>query len=551
MKVGVGLILIALAIVAAAPAAAKSYRAERYDATIRILPGGHLEVTETVEFRFEDGTFERVFRDIPTRQTDNVLVLRASMDGKELSFGDAVNQVEVTRKSRVRVQWRFDPVLPSTHLFAVTYSVRGVGYPTPNGDLVQWRALPNEHTYTIRRSTIEVQYPAALARSPQVNARRVGDFTVEHGERSVRILATDISQNGWVDASLLFEPAAIAAVGPEWFNRRARAEALAPRWAAAAGLIFLIGLVLLWALRQAYDAPPRDLPGTGGIANAPDPLAPGLAGALASNGRVSLEHAMAALFSLAERGELDVKEDAKGTFGQRNFTFLRRRSVPLASKHEQSAVEIAFRDRHRDETAVSLNRVRSRLTRHFSDFKTAVREEMLEKGLIDPERQRTYARFGKVSLAILLVSLLAFGGMAVLVNEYRGWPMLIPAALLVVALVGFIFQAATTPLSNEGVRRRGRWRAYQHHLKDVAREKQHLTTDSPAHVLPFAVSLGLAGAWAKFIKSRPVAVPAWFQAIAAHGDDGAFPAFIGSGGAGAQGHGSAGGGAGGGASGAS
>jgi uncharacterized protein (TIGR04222 family) len=319
---------------------------------------------------------------------------------------------------------------------------------------------------------------------------------------------------------------------------------------AAAGLLFAIGLVLLWALRQSYDAPRRDLPGTSGVASAPDRLAPALAGAVAANGRVSLEHAMAALFSLAERGELEVKEEAKSAFGQRNFTFVRRTSLSLPSKHEQSAVDIAFTDKHRHEHAVSLNRVRTRLTRYFGRFKTAIREELLEAGLIDPERQRVHKRFGAVT--ILLVSLLAFGGMAVIVNEYQGWPMLIPAALLAVSLVGFIFQATVTPLSNEGVQRRERWRAYQRHLKDVARQKQHMTADSPAHVLPFAVSLGLASAWAKFIKSGPVAVPAWFQAIAAHGDDGAFPAFIGAGGAGAHGHGAASGGAaGGGASGAS
>jgi hypothetical protein len=550
MKVRVGLILIALAILGAAPAAAKSYHVERYDATIRILPGGHLEITETVEFQFEDGTFERVFRDIPTRRTDEIQIVRATMDGRELPFGEGRDSVEVTRRSRVRVLWRFAPIAPSAHTFTLTYRVNGVAYPTADGDLVQWRALPNEHDYPIRHSAIEIQYPAALTRQPQIATRRVEDFDVEHGERTVRIVSTDISKNGWIDVSLTFEPAAVAANPPDWYGRRERATALAPRWMAAAGAIALIGLVLLWALRQSYDAPPRDLPGTGDVAAAPDQMPAAIAGAVASNGRASLEHAMAALFALAERGELEVREDAKGVFGQRNFTLVRRQVMPPHAKHQQAAIQIAFRDKH-DETSVSLNRVRSRLTRHFSRFKTAVYEEMLETGLIDRDRQRVYARYGAVSLSILLIGLVAFGGMAVLVNQYQGWPMLIPAALLLVALAGFIFQAATTPLSNEGLRRRQRWRAYQKHLKDVAGQKLHLTTDSPAQVLPFAVSLGLAPAWAKFIQSRPVAVPAWFQAIAAHGDDGAFPAFIGSGGAGAHGHSAAGGGAGGGASGAS
>ena len=43
--------------------------------------------------------------------------------------------------------------------------------------------------------------------------------------------------------------------------------------------------------------------------------------------------------------------------------------------------------------------------------------------------------------------------------------MLLPAALLLVALASTIFGAAETPLSNEGVRRGESWRAYQAHLK--------------------------------------------------------------------------------------
>ena len=70
----------------------------------------------------------------------------------------------------------------------------------------------------------------------------------------------------------------------------------------------------------------------------------------------------------------------------------------------------------------------------------------------------------------------------------------------------------------------------------------HLTSDSPSRLLPFAVALGLAAAWSKFLKNHPVGVPPWFRALAVSGDDGGFPAFIAAGGAGADG--GAGGGAG-------
>ena len=45
-----------------APVSAKTYSAERYDSIVRLLPDGVLDVTETVVFRFESGTFKEVFR---------------------------------------------------------------------------------------------------------------------------------------------------------------------------------------------------------------------------------------------------------------------------------------------------------------------------------------------------------------------------------------------------------------------------------------------------------------------------------------------------------
>ena len=56
---------------------------------------GALEVVETVVFRFEGGTFDHVFRDLSRRRTDDIEVVSAEMDGRELPFGNESGQVEV------------------------------------------------------------------------------------------------------------------------------------------------------------------------------------------------------------------------------------------------------------------------------------------------------------------------------------------------------------------------------------------------------------------------------------------------------------------------
>jgi hypothetical protein len=69
---------------AVSPAAAKDYRAERYDVTLNLDRHGKLAVVETVEtvdFRFLGGPFHFVFRDLDTGYTDGISHVRASGPG--------------------------------------------------------------------------------------------------------------------------------------------------------------------------------------------------------------------------------------------------------------------------------------------------------------------------------------------------------------------------------------------------------------------------------------------------------------------------------------
>src|SRR4051812_34372806 len=138
--------------------AAKSFSAERFDSHVRVMAGGALEVTETVAFRFESGTFDHVFRDIPARRTDGIEIVAASLDGRPFPIGDGVNHIQVTGSSKVRVQWRFQPLADSTHVFVLTYVARGVVTQAAEADVVAWRALPTEHAYRIASSTVEFEF---------------------------------------------------------------------------------------------------------------------------------------------------------------------------------------------------------------------------------------------------------------------------------------------------------------------------------------------------------------------------------------------------------
>jgi hypothetical protein len=545
------LIAALLVLMSAVPAAAKTYVVDRFDARIRVLPGGAIEVTETVVFAFQEGSFDHVFREIPIRRTDGIEIVSASMDGRNLAFGTRTGEVDVRLGSPVKVRWRFAPRSGTSHVFALTYIAHGVVRKDAGRDVLEWTALPTKHDYRIATSEVVFDLAAAPIGHPSIHVSRVGDHTVEPSASRVQVIASNVGKDGWVRARLEFENGAVIAAAPQWQQRQARANALAPRWWTAAAVIVAAGAVLLFGLRQRYDSPPHIDSGSRTYEALPDALRPALAGALASNGTVSLNHAMATLFTLADRGAVVVEEEPR-RWGQRRFTVHRRARAGIVTPEESALLELAFSSGDRGGAGVPLSKVRHHVARGLRKYRDRVREELRGMGLFDEDRDRVRRLFQGWALGLLFLAIVSIVPAALLTRTFGGWPFLVPAAIGIVSFAALIGYGALTPLSNEGVRRGGEWRAYARHLKAVARDRAVLSNSTPAALLPFAVALGLAGYWSKFVKHHRAAAPAWFHTVGSY-DDGAFPAFIAVGGsadAGGAGGGAGGGAAGGGASGA-
>ena len=540
-----------------APAAAKSYSADRFDATVRVLPDGTLDVTETVVFRFEDGTFREVFREIPVRRTDGIEIVRAEMQGEPLPFGTDAGTVEVRqRDGRVRIVWRFRPIDQATRSFSVAYRVRGAVREEGGADVLVWRGTPGGHGYTIGTSTIRFELPVTPIAPPKVSTRRTATFEVSRPANAVEVRASRIGRNGWVDTELHLPARSVLAAPPAWQQRATRIHAQSVNWIAGAATVIGAGLVLLIAWRQGYDRPPHQETARVVSAHAPDDLGPTLGGVVASNGRTTLEHAMAALFAVADRGEIDIQEKPRGMLGQRDFELTRRAARTTIAPYEQRVLDLAFGGASAPGGTVSLSRARTRITRGFRKVSADVTQALFAAGLLDPARIALRRRYQAAGIVMLVLALLGLIPAIILIDGHGPWTLLIPAALLVLAFTALIFSVTITPLSNDGFRRGHRWRAYKEHLSRIARGREQAAGASLPGVLPIAIALGLAGTWARFLKTQRLAAPSWFHALSTDSDNAAFVAFIAHGGASAHdgahgGAGGAGAAAGGGSSGAS
>jgi hypothetical protein len=204
----------------------------------------------------------------------------------------------------------------------------------------------------------------------------------------------------------------------------------------------------------------------------------------------------------------------------------------------------AFADRS---DPVTLSKVRGRLARGGRRLVTAIADELRARGLLDETRAAAARRLKVVGLSLLLGGATLVIPAAVLLNQYGQWPLLVPLALVVGGLVGIIAGATTVVLSEQGIASAARWRGYRQLLKNIATDRAPGQSLSADRSLAYAVALGLAPQWSRYLKRHASALPGWFAAIAHDPSEAAasFSYFVATGGAdagGSAGAGAAGGG---------
>jgi hypothetical protein len=538
-------LLVAAALLAPIPAAAAgpgNYKAQRFDVAAEV-DGGNLHVTETIVFEFQSGTFKRVWRDIPTRKTDRIDIVEASMDGAPLTRGEGPGHFVVSGSNRLHVEWQFAETGPSVHRFGLKYVARGVVYRDGDRDVVRWQLLPSEHRYQIDQSRSTITAPIAPSEAPVSESHRVGGISRTLSGREVTVVATALRQDGWVLAEMRYPPGSLISSPPEWQLRHSTAAALAPRWEMGAAALFIGPLLILFAIRQGYDAPSFERVEQATSTEPPEALPVALAAALAAKGGMTGFPAAATLLDLADRGVLTIHELPR-RFGVRNYAVAQVPGKHDLADHEAEALTVAFAG---SGDAVSLSKARDRLKRSGRRFSQAVNSDLAERGLLDPSRKAVRDRLIAVSIAMLFAGLFAAIGVSALIQRYDAWPFLLPFAVVIAGIVGVVMAATTTPLSDEGLMQSVRWRGFKRYLKDVASSRE---TSGGAALRPrwvvYGIALGLGYQWARYLKKHPAAAPAWFIAAEREDAGGAFAAFVGSHAAsastGAAGSGAAGGG---------
>ncbi len=514
----IGLVATLLAAVALSAAAAKRYHAERFDVRIQVEPGGAILVTETIRFAFGPEPFTYVFRELPTRRTDGLTVIEASMDGVQMERGNDTGQYELKRDdNRRRIVWHFPATANAAHTFTLTYRAAGVVWQDAASDVLAWTLLPTRREYAIDCASGEVVYPEGAALTSGAVFDPPASRLSQDG-RTIRFERCPVERDAsWV-VSLRFAPRSVAAVAPRWQQRSIRNRENTPLFLGLGGLLLFAGVAgfVMFALRHRH--PRVELPGA--VTSPPDDLRPALAASLTSTGAsAGWAPVLGTVMDLARRGALSIERvETAGLFSSKEVRISRGRTPDDAALHERVLLDLLFTDKHGPRASVTFSALARTFgsSRRWKRLHEAIASDLRSRRLLDGDRERSRGRVIGAGLIVLIGSIAGFAG-AVALFDRVGEPVLsLPIALLIVGVAGMITGASLSPLSEEGHRRAVRWRAFKRTLGSAP--------EGPAggapgfnqveEWLPYAVAFGTALAWMKRLQKQGVtAGPSWLAAV--------------------------------------
>ena len=552
----------------AAPVAAKSYSAERFEVNARLLSDRSLTIEERITFRFEGGDYTYVFREIPRDRTDGVRDLQAEMDGVPFRTGAGPGSIELKEGRSVRVTWRFAPTT-GRHTFTLRYRLAGVVTQEGAENVLAWRVLPRTHEYRIDQARAIVALPpgASLVGRPSVRPAEV-QVSVDHapdGPIAERIVAgaNDLAEDDSITLKLRLSPAGFTSTLPNWQRDALERSRRGPWLLVVAAAVLVLGLTWLASFSSAWRrSDDRVHARSARAAVPPQPPLPVAIGTRLAGASAGGPPFAATMVDLANRGVIGIAEAVgRRRFRGRRFVARLLGEPPGLRAHEGAWIDLAFgrAGTHRS-TEVPLERLQRQFARGRNAFTLAVDEEIRQAGLVDPERVSARRSMVRAAVVTAVLGLAGAGVAIVLVSRFGGWAALIPGSLAVIATAYAIAAGSFSIFTREGERLAQGWKAYFAEVRRIAKAKEPEPAWRSAELLAYAVAAGVGAAWVRKVAGAPGhgTPPGWFHAAASVDDErhASFVAFLGthantsSAGAGASAGGGGGSAAGGGASGA-
>jgi uncharacterized membrane protein YgcG len=511
-------------------AAAKSAWWEQYDVTIDVHQDGSMTVTEDQIIYFEGSSFSEGFAIIPLSRVEDIRNIRVFEDGElyDRGYGEEGSYSSSVTGGEVEILWWFEPAANERRHFTIVYDVYGGVRVYGEREQVWWRAIDEEFAGDIHEATVTINLPSPVTEDEIIATyyRRADkpvtiDFT---SPTSLRFSGSDFNQGDALEARLEVPKMTTASV-PDWQARddaqREQEERLQPYKDLANAIMLGVGMLLfvggtigvyvLWYLR-GRDQPvalPIDL-----LREPPDDLPAAAVGTLIDE-RAHNHDVIAGIVALGERGILHIEErEPEGVLGvlglgSHDFTFRRvDREQPLA-EHERELLGAIFGSGKKEE--VRLSDIRERFSERQERVKSALYDELVERGYFASNPQTVRRIYRGIGLALLVVALV--GGIILygLVASFAPLTIIPIVAAAIVSVVLLVAGGAMPRKTLKGAEAAARWLAFQRYLDEI--ERYDNVADARAifnRYLPYAVAFQLERSWVRKFARVDTPGPSWY-----------------------------------------
>jgi hypothetical protein len=497
---------------------------ERFHTDLQVMPDASLLVEEHIEIRFLEPR-HGFYRTIPVRYTDPSGYAYA-LDFRLLSVRDQNgrdHETRLTNKGRYIELRMGDPdrTVVGQVVYHLRYRIQGALGHFPEYDELYWNAIGHEFEARIDEASATVRLPASF----ETDALRVGAYLGAFGskDQDVQVTFPEPGVIGFA-AQRALEPREGLSVAVGW--PKGAVEAPGPlakslRFLGANWVLLLPLLLLAWLWRR-YRQRGRDPVGKESIVVRYEPP-PGASAAEVGtvvDERVDLRDITATLVDLAVRGYLEISTESReaffGLLGSEETVFERlERGTDELLPHEREVLDGIFSSGPR----VELSDLKEKFYKRIPAIRDALQQRMVEQGWFTAEpskvRQRYYLA-GPFFGALVFLLGLAWA---------KHWGGAMPHALLVPMVAGiatavlFIsFGRAMPQRTRKGVDLKAWALGFQEFVDRVESENLEAARQRDVFeaLLPYAMSLGVAAAWARrFEGIYEQQAPSWF--VGQHG----------------------------------
>lgn len=515
-RAGCALVAFALLVPAlAAPAGAERIR--EFAVEVWLDPDGSFAVEERIVYDFEGAERHGIYRDVPVRyQRAFGARYHLGLDVEEVTGPDGQALPYRVSRSGDDVRIRIgDPqrTVTGVHAYRIRYRVRRAILFFEEHDELYWNATGSRWQVPIDRARADVYLPQGAAPADV----RLGCFTGPHGS-----LASDCAEE-WRTESVRFEARRPFRAGeglsivvgiPKGILREPSAVERLRAWLGETGILWLLlPLGTLLGMHQLWRARGRD-PGAPDAVpvryEPPEGLSPAEVGTLADE-RADLDDVTATILDLAVRGYLSIEE-----VESQSFLFLSTKDYRLRHKkvadgalkpHERRMLSGLFEGG----PEVLVSALKNRFYKHLPKLKEDLYQELSGPRRyfpVSPEGVRRRWAVGGGALAAL--------GVATLVFQWAGSQLPGAVAVLTSGAVVLAFSRAMPRRTRRGRQAHQEILGFQEFVRRVDADRLERmggrTAERFERVLPFAVVLGVADAWADAFADIYTQAPSWYVA---------------------------------------